>query len=150
MKSFLRIVRLIVIPFIIAVIIYGLIYYFWLPEEIKDFTFKQITTEEYNKLFYEKQESVVFITKENSEKKSEYEENIRKYFDGKYINVYYYDITNLTKDELNNLENNLGLKSGKYELPILVYTLNGDVYDSMVGYKEVHYIVDFINRNNIK
>lgn len=149
-RKFLKVVRLVLVPFIIAVCIYGLIYYFWLPVEKKEFTFKQIIVEEYNNLFYNEKESVVFITREDSDRKSEYEENIREYFDGKYVDVYYFDITNISKEELRSFESMMELENGKYQLPMLVYILNGKVYDSLEGFKEVHYLEDFINRNNIK
>ena len=150
MRKFFKVIRMIVVPFIIALCIYGLIRYFWLPVEKKAFTFNQITVEEYNDLFYNNEESIVFITKEDSEKKSEYEQNIRSKFDGMYVNVYYLDITNISDNELRSFESMMELEKGKYKLPMLVYTLNGDVYDKLEGYQEIHYLEDFINRNNIK
>ena len=48
------------------------------------------------------------------------------------------------------VQNDNANQKGKYKLPMLVYTLNGDVYDKLEGYQEIHYLEDFINRNNIK
>lgn len=150
MKRFLRILKLVGIPLLIAVGIYSFIRFVWLVDTAPEFQFVDINTEEYLNIYYDLKESVVFITKDDSENKNEYEQIIREKFDGKYITVYYYNVTNLTEEEKIDFESVTGLDSKKeYELPMVVYTLKGNVYDSLQGYQEEHYVVDFIDRNNI-
>ena len=150
MKKILRFLKLVGIPFIIAFGIYSFIRFVWLADTKKEFNFQNIDLKEYSELYLDSKESIVLIVKDDTEKKSEYEEIIRKVFDGKYIDVYYLNITNLTDDELKQFESSTGLTDKKkYELPILVYTLNGQVYALLEGYQEIHYVRDFVERNNI-
>ncbi len=150
MKRFLKILKLVGIPFIIAFGIYIFIRFVWLADENKDFKFESINTEEYLNLYYESKESIVLAFKDDTKKKSEYEEIIRSKFYGKHINIYYYNLTNLTESELTDFEAATGLDTvKKYDLPILIYTLKGQAYDILEGYQESHYVQDFIERNNI-
>ena len=135
-------------PLLIAVGIYSFIRFVWLTEEKKEFSFVQINTEEYLNIYTDLEDSIVFFTKDGTDKKSEYEQIVSEKFDGKQITVYYYDITNLSEQEEKEFKNVTGIKN-KYELPLLVYTLKGTVYDYLDGYQEAHYVVDFIERNNI-
>lgn len=148
MKGFLRFLKLVGLPLLIAVGIYTFIRFVWLADTKKEFSFVEISAEKYLDIYNNEEESVVFVTKKDSEKRNEYEQIIREKFDGKEITVYYYDITNLTEEKLSEFSNVTGLEK-KYELPLLIYTLNGGVYDMLQGYQEVHYVIDFIERNNI-
>lgn len=153
MKIFLRLIKLIVVPLLIAIGIYSFIRFVWIPnsEEEKEFRFIQIGLEEYQQIFVDKEECLVFVTKEDSEKKSDFEQIIRDKFKSKSLNVYYLDISNFEKEKLTSFEDLTGLDhKQKYKLPILIYSINGAIYDSLDGYKESHYVEDFINRNNIQ
>lgn len=150
MKKILRFLKLVGIPFIIAFGIYSFIRFVWLADETFEFSFQNINVEGYLNLYYESKESIVFVVKDDTEKKSEYEQIIHEQFDEKYIDVYYLDITNLSAEELVSFEAATELDgSEKYDLPILIYTLKGQVYDILQGYQEEHYVRDFIERNNI-
>lgn len=153
MKIFLRMVKLIGLPLLIAVGIYSFIRFVWVPnsEEKKEFSFVQIGIEEYQQIYMDKEESVIFVTKEDSLKKSEFEQIVREKFQDKNIKVYYLDITSFEGDTLTLFEELTGLDHKKeYKLPKLIYSINGAIYDLIDGYQESHYVEDFINRNNIQ
>lgn len=151
MKKILRFLKLVVIPLIIAFGIYSFIRFVWVPNEKREFQYKNIEINDYLNIYYDSKEAVVLVMKDNTEKKGEYEEIIREKFDGKFINVYYLNITSLTENELSQFEIITELDaSKKYSLPILVYIINGQPYDILKGYQEPHYVQDFIERNNIK
>ena len=150
MKKILKILKLVGIPFLIAFGIYSFIRFVWLADEKKEFSFQNITIEEYLNLYYDAKESVVFVVRDDTEQKSQYEQIIRENFDGKYVDVYYFNITNLNEEDLDSFEAITELETDKeYTLPILIYTLNGQAYDLLQGYHESHYVRDFIERNNI-
>ena len=133
---------------LIAVGIYSFIRFVWLTDTKKEFSFTNVNTEQYLDIYYNLEKSVILIIKDDTENKSEYEQLIQDCFDGKQINVYYYNITNLSEQELLDFEAITGVEAN-YELPMLVYTLKGQVYDFLQGYQQSHYIIDFITRNNI-
>lgn len=150
MKKFLRIFRLIGIPFIVAFGIYSFIRFVWIPNEKTEFKIQEINIEEYQKIYDESKESIIFITKTDFEKRYEYEEIVRQKFEDRNINVYYLNLTSMNDDELKRFESISNLDSEKeYILPILIYSLNGQVYDSLEGYQESHRVQQFIERNNI-
>lgn len=150
MNKFLRILKLVILPLIIAFGIYSFIRFVWLVDDEKEFKFANINTEEYLNLYYDSKESVVLVFKDDTSKLNEYQEIIRDKFFGKKVLVYYYNITNLNDSELSNFASITGLgNEKKYDLPMLIYTLNGQPYDILKGYKEAHYVQDFIDRNNI-
>ncbi len=150
MNKFLRFLKLVGIPFIIALGIYTFIRFVWLKDENTEYKFTNINTEEYLNLYYDSKESIVFIFKDNTDKKDEYEQIIRDKFTGKSVPVYYYNITNLTDVEVTDFISATGItEKEKDNLPMLVYTLKGQTYDILKGYQEEYYIQDFIDRNNI-
>lgn len=150
MNKFLRFLKLVGIPFIIALGIYTFIRFVWLKDENTEYKFTNINTEEYLNLYYDSKESIVFIFKDNTNKKDEYEQIIRDKFTGKSVPVYYYNITNLTDVEVTDFISATGItEKEKDNLPMLVYTLKGQTYDILKGYQEEYYIQDFIDRNNI-
>lgn len=151
MNKFLRFLKLVGIPFIIALGIYTFIRFVWLKDENTEYKFTNINTEEYLNLYYDSKESIVFIFKDNTDKKDEYEQIIRDKFTGKSVPVYYYNITNLTDVEVTDFINATEITGkDKDNLPMLVYTLKGQTYDILKGYHEEYYIQDFIDRNNIR
>ena len=151
MNKFLRFLKLVGIPFIIALGIYTFIRFVWLKDENTEYKFTNINTEEYLNLYYDSKESIVFIFKDNTDKKDEYEQIIRDKFTGKSVPVYYYNITNLTDVEVTDFISATGItEKEKDNLPMLVYTLKGQTYDILKGYQEEYYIQDFIDRNNIR
>lgn len=150
MKILIKILKLVILPLLIAIAIYSFIRFALVPKQTKKFEFKNITVDEYKNIYFESKESIVFITKNDTDKRNEYEETIKQKFDGKNIDVYYLDISYISDNELKELDSITNLDSKKkYELPLLVYTLNGEVYDMLKGYQEPHYVVDFIQKNNI-
>lgn len=150
MNKFLRFLKLVGIPFIIALGIYTFIRFVWLKDENTEYKFTNINTEEYLNLYYDSKESVVFVFKDDTDKKDEYEKVIRSKFAGKSVSVYYYNITNLTESEVTDFISATGItEKEKDNLPMLVYTLKGQTYDILKGYQEEYYIQDFIDRNNI-
>lgn len=151
MKKFIRLLKLIGIPFLIALGIYFFIRFVWLDEPKIDFSFAQINTEEYLNIFYNLEEAVIFVTKEDSENKSSYEQTIRNQFNGKKVKVYYYNITKLNEQELINFEAATGLSgTKKYQLPMLVYTVNGEISSLLQGTQDSISVADFIGQNNIR
>lgn len=150
MKKFVRLFKLIGIPFLIAIGIYCFIRFIWLNEPKNDFSFTQINTEEYLNIYYNLEEAVIFVAKEDSENKSGYEQIIRNQFTGKKVKVYYYNITNLNNQELVNFEAATGLIDVKYQLPMLVYTLNGEIISLLEGDQDSYSVADFIEQNNIR
>lgn len=150
MNKFLRFLKLVGIPFIIALGIYTFIRFVWLKDENTEYKFTNINTEEYLNLYYDSKESIVFIFKDTTDKKDEYEQIIRDKFTDKSVPVYYYNITNLTDVEVTDFINATEItEKDKDNLPMLVYTLKGQTYDILKGYHEEYYIQDFIDRNNI-
>ena len=91
-----RYVKLIGIPFIIAVGIFLFIKFIWL----KGFEFTNITVDEYVTLYNSNAEGIIYVTEEGAVKKDEFEVIIETVFEGKNVTVYKLDLTNISDKDV--------------------------------------------------
>lgn len=147
MKKFLKLVG---IPFLIAVLIFLFIRFVWL----KEFTIKDITIDEYVTMYNSKQKIIVFVTNDGFVDNDSYEEVIINSFHDKKIKVYKLDLTDSLAEEKFISAN--GFSSDEYVIPMLLYVNDGALVASIDGYSvefSAEYetrIQNLISTNNIE
>ena len=143
MKRFLKLVG---IPFVIALGIFLFIKFVWL----KGFEFTDMTVDEYVTFYNSNNEGIIYVTEENATMKVEFEEVIGKNFEGKNIEVYKLDLTNVSGDEEQTFIDANEFTNEQYVIPMLIYIKDGAVVDIIEGYVPDYKITEFIANNNIK
>lgn len=141
-----RMLKLVGIPFIIAVGIFLYIRFFWL----KGFEFKDINVDEYVTMYNSKKEGIIYVTEESAVKKEEFEEIITNNFENKKIIVYKLDLTNIEKEEREKFINANEFTDESFTIPMILYIKDGMVVDSIQGYAPDYKVQELIEKNNIE
>lgn len=141
-----RMLKLIGIPFTIAVVIFLFIRFVWL----KGFEFTDMTVNEYVSFYNSNSEGIIYVTAEGAVKKEEFEEIIGSSFDDKKIEVYKLDITNVTEEEYQKFVDANEFTDESFTIPMLLYVKNGNVVDSIEGYAPEYKVQELIKNNNIE
>lgn len=143
MKKFLKLVG---IPFIIAVAIFLFIRFVWL----RGFEFNDVTVDEYVTFYNSNNEGIIYVTKETAVMKDEFEEVISKNFEGKTIEVYKLDLTNVSGEQEQKFIDANEFTSEQYVIPMLIYVKEGAIIDVIEGYVPDYVMLEFITSNNIE
>lgn len=143
MKKFLKLVG---IPFIIAVGIFIFIRFVWL----RGFKFSDMTVDEYVTFYNSNNEGIIYITEEKAIMKDEFEEVIGKNFEDKKIKVYELDLTDASGDEKQKFIDANEFTDEQYVIPMLIYVKDGIIIDVIEGYVPDYVMLDFITKNNIE
>ena len=143
MKRFLKLVG---IPFIIALAIFLFIRLVWL----KGFEFIDMTVEEYVTFYNSNNEGIIFVTEETTVMKDEFEEVIGKHFEGKTIKIYQLDLTEVSGDEKQKFIDANEFTNEQYVIPMLIYVKDGAIVDVIEGYAPDYKVLEFITNNNIE
>lgn len=143
MKKFLKLVG---IPFLIAVAIFLFIRFVWL----KGFEFTDMTVDEYVTFYNSNKEGIIYVTEENATMKAEFEEVIGKNFEDKNIEVYKLDLTNVSGEEEQKFIDANEFTNEQYVIPMLLYVKDGNVIASIDGYVPDYKMSEFITNNNIE
>lgn len=143
MKKFLKLVG---IPFIIAVGIFVFIRFVWL----RGFKFSDMTVDEYVTFYNSNNEGIIYITEEKAIMKDEFEEVIGKNFEDKKIKVYELDLTDASGDEKQKFIDANEFTDEQYVIPMLIYVKDGAIIDVIEGYVPDYVMLDFITKNNIE
>lgn len=143
MKRFLKLVG---IPFVIAVAIFLFIRFVWL----KGFEFTDMTVDEYVTFYNSNNEGIIYITEETAVMKNEFEEVIGKNFEAKNIEVYKLDLTNVSEDEKQKFIAANEFTSEQFVIPMLIYVKEGTIVDVIEGYVPDYKMLEFVTNNNIE
>ena len=143
MKRFLKLVG---IPFVIAVGIFLFIRFVWL----RGFVFSDMTVDEYVTFYNSNNEGIIYITEEKAIMKDEFEEVIGKNFEDKNIKVYKLDLTDASGDEKQKFIDANEFTNEQYVIPMLIYVKDGAIIDVIEGYVPDYVMLDFITKNNIE
>lgn len=143
MKRFLKLVG---IPFVIAVGIFLFIRFVWL----RGFVFSDMTVDEYVTFYNSNNEGIIYITEEKAIMKDEFEEVIGKNFEDKNIKVYKLDLTDASGDEKQKFIDANEFTDEQYVIPMLIYVKDGAIIDVIEGYVPDYVMLDFITKNNIE
>lgn len=143
MKRFFKLVG---IPFIIALVIFLFIRFVWL----KGFEFTDMTVDEYVSFYNSNNEGIIYVTKEDAVMKEEFEEVIGSNFEGKQIEVYKLDLTNVSDDDKQKFIDANEFTDNEFTIPMLLYIKDGAVVNSIQGYAPEYVVRDFITNNNIQ
>lgn len=143
MKRFLKLVG---IPFLVAVVIFLFIRFVWL----KGFTFDDMTVDEYVTFYNSNNEGIIYVTEDTATMKTEFEEVIGKNFEEKTIEVYKLDLTNMTGDDKQKFIDANEFTDEQFVIPMLIYVKNGMIIDVIEGYVPDYVMVEFITNNNIE
>lgn len=143
MKRFLR---LVIVPFVIALFIFIFIRFIWL----KGFEFKNMSVDEYVTFYNSNNEGIIYVTKEDAVMKDEFEKVIGSNFENKEIKVYKLDLTAISDDDKQKFIDANEFTDEEFTIPMLLYVKDGIVVDSIEGYAPDYVMVDFITNNNIQ
>ena len=138
--------KLVGIPFIIALAIFLFIRFVWL----KGFEFADMTIDEYVSFYNSNNEGLIYVTKQDAVMNAEFEEVIGKNFEGKNIEVYKLDLTEVSGDEEQKFIDANEFTDEQYVIPMLIYVNNGTVVDIVDGYVPDYVMAEFITNNNIE
>ena len=141
-----RYVKLIGIPFIIAVGIFLFIKFIWL----KGFEFTNITVDDYVTLYNSNAEGIIYVTEEGAVKKDEFEVIIETVFEGKNVTVYKLDLTNISGDEKQKFIDANEFTEDAFTIPMVLYVKEGTVVDSIEGYAPEYKVRELVEKNNIE
>lgn len=138
--------KLIGIPFLIALVIFLFIKFIWLP----GFSFKDMTIDEYVSFYNSNKEGIIYVTKEDAVMKEEFEQVIGSNFEGKKIEVYKLDLTEVTSDDEQKFIDANDFTDDSFVIPMLMYVKDGKVEDAILGYAPDYKVVELIENNNIQ
>lgn len=138
--------KLIGIPFLIALVIFLFIKFIWLPR----FSFKDMTIDEYVSFYNSNKEGIIYVTKEDAVMKEEFEQVIGSNFEGKKIEVYKLDLTEVTSDDEQKFIDANDFTDDSFVIPMLMYVKDGKVEDAILGYAPDYKVVELIENNNIQ
>lgn len=141
-----RYFKLIGIPFLVAVAIFLLIRFVWMPE----FKFKDMTVDEYVSFYNSSDEGIIYVTKDDAIMKEEFEEVIGTYFHDKKIDVYKLDLTEVSGDDEQKFIDANEFTDDEFVIPMLVYIKDGKVEDAILGYVPDYKMEEFVSNNNIE
>ena len=141
-----RFLKLIVIPFVIALLIFLFIRFVWL----RGFEFSDMSVEEYVKFYNSNNEGIVYVTKDDAVKKNEFEEVIGSNFEAKEIKVYELNLTKASDDDKQKFIDANEFTDDEFIIPMLLYIKDGAIVDSIEGYAPDYVVADFITSNDIK
>jgi len=141
-----RYMKLIGIPFIIAVGIFLFIKFVWL----KGFEFTSMTVDEYVTFYNSNSEGIIYVTEEGAEKKEEFENIIESSFASKEIEVYKLDLTSVTEEEHQKFIDANEFTDESFTIPMLLYVKSGNVVDSIEGYAPEYRVQELVEKNNIE
>ena len=149
-----RFLKLVGIPFIIAIAIFLFIRFVWL----RGFEFTDMTVDEYVTFYNSNGEGIIFVTRkvEESEENdgfdenAEFEEVIGKNFEEKNIEVYKLDLTDVSGDEEQKFIDANEFTEEQYVIPMLIYVKDGAIIDVIEGYVPDYVMSEFITSNNIE
>ena len=142
MKWFLK---LVIIPFVIALVIFLFIRFVWL----KGFEFNDMSVDEYVTFYNSNNEGIIYVTKEDAVKKSEFERVIGSNFESKEIKVYKLDLTKVSDDDKQKFIDANEFTGDEFTIPMLLYVKDGVVLDSIEGYAPDYVVADFIINNAV-
>ncbi len=143
MKKFLKLVG---IPFVIALAIFLFIRFVWL----RGFEFTDMTVDEYVTFYNSNNEGIIYVTEETAVMKDEFEEVIGKNFEEKTIEVYKLDLTDVSGDEEQKFIDANEFTSDQYVIPMLIYVKDGAIIDVVEGYAPDYKVLEFVTNNNIE
>lgn len=141
-----RFLKLVGIPFIIALAIFLFIRFVWL----KGFEFTDMTVVEYVSFYNSNNEGIIYVTKDNAVMNNEFEEIIGKNFEGKKIEVYKLNLTDVSGDEEQKFIDVNEFTDEQYVIPMLIYVKDGAIIDVIEGYVPDYVMLEFITTNNIE
>lgn len=141
-----RYLKLIGIPFLIAVVIFLFIRFVWL----KGFEFTNMTVDEYVSFYNSNKEGIIYVTEEGAIKKEEFERIIGSNFEEKEIKVYKLDLTGVSGDERQKFIDANEFTGDSFTIPMLLYVKEGNVVDSIEGYAPDYKVQELIEKNNIE
>ena len=141
-----RYIKLIGLPFLIAVVIFLLIRLVWL----KGFTFTNMGVDEYVEFYNSNREGIIYVTKEDAVMKKEFETVISNNFENKKIKVYKLDLTNVSGDEEQKFIDASAFAENEYTIPMLLYIKDGNIVASIQGYVPDYKVQELITNNNIE
>lgn len=143
MKKYLKLIG---IPFIIAVGIFLFIRFVWL----KGFEFTDMTVDEYVTFYNSNKEGIIYVTEEEAVKKEEFESIIGSKFKDKKVEIYKLDLTNITEDEKQKFIDANEFTDDLFTIPMLLYVKDGNIIDSIQGYAPDYKVQELIEKNNIE
>lgn len=141
-----RYLKLIGIPFLIAVVIFLFIRFVWL----KGFEFTNMTVDEYVSFYNSNEEGIIYVTEEGAVKKEELERIIETNFEEKEIKVYKLDLTGVDGDGRQKFIDVNEFNGDSFTIPMLLYVKDGTVVDSIEGYAPDYKVQELIEKNNIE
>lgn len=143
MKRFLKLVG---IPFLIAIVIFLFIRFVWL----KGFEFTDMTVDEYVTFYNSNNEGIIYVTEDTATMKDEFEEVISKNFEEKNIKVYKLDLTEVSGDDKQKFIDANDFTNEQFVIPMLIYVKDGTIIDVIQGYVPDYVMLDFMTNNNIE
>ena len=141
-----RFLKLVGIPFIIAVGIFLFIRLVWL----RGFEFNDMTVDEYVSFYNSNNEGIIYVTKDDAVMNQEFEEVIGKNFEDKKIEVYKLNLTEVSGDEEQKFIDANEFTGEQYVIPMLIYVNDGAIVDVIEGYVPDYVMLEFIATNNIE
>jgi len=141
-----RYVRLIGIPFIIAVCIFLFIKFVWL----KEFKFMPITIDQYVELYNSNDEGIIYVSDNKFDKTAEFEATIKNVFQNKKVTVYMLNLTDISDLEHQKFVEISKFPDNSFIVPMILYIKDGVIMDSIEGYALEDKVKEFVEKNNIE
>lgn len=141
-----RFLKLVGIPFIVALAIFLFIRFVWL----RGFEFIDMTVDEYVSFYNSNNQGIIYVTKDDAVMNNEFQEVIRKNFEGKKIEVYKLNLTEVSGDEEQKFIDANEFTDEQYVIPMLIYVKEGSIVDVVDGYVPDYIMSEFIITNNIE
>lgn len=141
-----RFLKLVGIPFVIALAIFLFIRFVWL----RDFEFTDMTVDEYVSFYNSNNEGIIYVTKDDAVMNAEFEEVIGKNFEDKKIEIYKLNLTEVSGDEEQKFIDANEFTGEQYVIPMLIYVNDGAIVDVVEGYVPDYVMLEFITTNNIE